>query len=163
MSISEDAEAIVRHEPEGHKAELRLWLRMLTCTNLISAEIRRRLRTEFNVTLPQFDLLSQLEREPTGLRLSDLSKRMMVTPGNLTGLVDRLTAEAQIAREQLADDRRVVVVRMTDKGRRDFARMAAAHENWIAALMSGLGQDDLRLLTHELAALKKSAFENRSA
>lgn len=156
---SQDAEAIVRHEPEGKKAELRLWLRMLTCTNMISTEIRRRLRAEFNVTLPQFDLLSQLHREPAGLRLSDLSRRMMVTPGNLTGLVDRLAAEGQIAREQMADDRRVVVVRMTDKGRRDFSAMAKAHEDWIARMFAGLNAKDIGLLTSELAALKKSVTD----
>lgn len=152
----DDAEAIVRHEPEGKKAELRLWLRLLTCTNMISAEIRRRLRVEFKVTLPQFDLLSQLQREPDGLRLSDLSRRMMVTPGNLTGLVDRLVGDGQIAREQMPDDRRVVVVRMTAKGQSDFARMAEAHQDWIAKLFAGLAPEDLALLTKELAALKKS-------
>lgn len=152
----EDAEAIVRHEPEGRKAELRLWLRLLTTTNLVSSEIRRRLRAEFNVTLPQFDLLSQLEREAGGLRLSDLSKRMMVTPGNLTGLVDRLVAEGQIAREQMPDDRRVVMVRMTEQGHREFSHMAAAHQKWISAMFSGLEQHDQMLLTQELATLKKS-------
>jgi len=158
----DDAEAIVRHEPEGRKAELRLWLRLLTTTNLVSNEIRRRLRAEFNVTLPQFDLLSQLERESGGLRLSDLSKRMMVTPGNLTGLVDRLVAEGQIAREQMPDDRRVVMVRMTDQGRREFSRMARAHQHWLAAMFSGLPPQEQMLLTQELAVLKKSVSDCRA-
>ena len=88
--IARDLEAIVHGAPEDHKAELRLWLRLLSSTNLISTEVRRRLRTQFDVTLPRFDLLAQLDREKEGLRLGELSKRMMVTNGNVTGLVERL-------------------------------------------------------------------------
>ena len=89
-NVKVDLEAIISGTQEGKKQELRLWLRMLSTTKLISQEIRRRLRNEFGATLPQFDLMSQLFREPDGLRLGELSKRTMVTNGNITGLVERL-------------------------------------------------------------------------
>ncbi len=76
--------------PHEHGDELRLWLRLLTCTTLIESEVRGRLRERFDVTLPRFDLMAQLDKVPEGMTLSDVSKRMMVSNGNVTGLVERL-------------------------------------------------------------------------
>ena len=87
-----DAETKAAEQPEDHRDELRLWLRLLTCTTLIEGEVRKRLRARFDVTLPRFDLMAQLDKAPEGLTLSDLSKRMMVSNGNLTALVERLVA-----------------------------------------------------------------------
>ena len=154
--IASDMEAIVHGAPEDHKAELRLWLRLLSCTNRISTEVRRRLRTHFDVTLPRFDLLAQLEREKEGLRLGELSKRMMVTNGNVTGLVERLMKEGLIRRETVDGDRRVGVVTLTRAGRAAFARMAAAHEMWLAELFADLTPADIDLLMKGLAAVKRS-------
>jgi DNA-binding MarR family transcriptional regulator len=154
--IASDMEAIVHGAPEDHKAELRLWLRVLSCTNLISTEIRRRLRSRFNVTLPRFDLLAQLDREKEGLRLGELSKRMMVTNGNVTGLVERLMKEGLVRRETVDGDRRVGLVTLTRAGRAAFARMAAAHEMWLAELFADLTRADIELLMKGLAAMKRS-------
>ncbi|MBI1771966.1 MAG: MarR family transcriptional regulator, partial [Burkholderiales bacterium] len=77
---------------------LRLWLRMLSCTVMIEGEIRSRLRSEFGITLPRFDLMAQLERHPEGLRMGELSKRMMVTGGNITGITDQLEQEKLVTR-----------------------------------------------------------------
>ncbi len=121
---------------EDEKRELRLWLRLLTTTKVISQEIRRRLRREFGATLPQFDVLSQLFREPDGLRLGELSKRTMVTNGNVTGLVERLETEGLVVRQALPSDRRVTITRLTDEGRAIFQRMADAHETWLKDMMS---------------------------
>jgi DNA-binding MarR family transcriptional regulator len=154
--IASDMEAIVHGAPEDHKAELRLWLRLLSCTNRISTEVRRRLRTHFDVTLPRFDLLAQLEREKEGLRLGELSKRMMVTNGNVTGLVERLMKEGLIRRETVDGDRRVGVVTLTRAGRAAFARMAAAHEMWLAELFADLTPADIDLLMKGLASVKRS-------
>lgn len=103
------------------KAELRLWLRLLSTTNIISGQIRRRLRAKFDVTLPAFDLMAQLDREPDGLRLGELSKRMMVTNGNLTGLVERLVQEGLVKRETDPQDRRAFIVRLSRAGKTKFA------------------------------------------
>src|SRR3546814_673154 len=106
-AASADLEMIV-HGPSGrNKPETRLWLRMLSTTRLITTEIRRRLRSEFGATLPQFDLMAQLYREKDGLRLGELSKRTMVTNGNVTGLVERLEADGLVKRVTPDRDRAV--------------------------------------------------------
>lgn len=151
-----DVEAIVRHGPGGHKAELRLWLRLLSCTNLGTTAIRRRLREEFGVTLPQFDLMAQLDREPAGLRLGELSARMMVTNGNITGLVTRLVAERLVKRKTVPGDGRATVVLLTPAGTRLFAQMARAHETWIAELFAKVGRRRAAALTDELRIVKDS-------
>lgn len=120
---------------DSNKNELRVWLRLLATTKLISQEVRRRLRREFGATLPQFDLLSQLYREPEGLRLGEISKRTMVTNGNITGLVTRLEEDGLIYRETPGDDRRVTVAKLTDKGRAAFSEMARVHEAWLHEMM----------------------------
>ena len=156
MTESTDIEAMVRDLPAASKPQLRLWLRMLSCANLISADVRAKLRTEFSLTLPQFDLMAQLYREPGGLRLSDLSRRMMVSNGNLTGLVERLHGEGLLAREADASDRRAFVVRLTPHGMSEFSKVAKAHEGWIREMFEGLDLEALARLTNDLSALKRS-------
>src|SRR3712207_5665729 len=117
LPISLDAETKAVEMPEDHREELRLWLRLLACTTLIEGEIRRRLRERFQVTLPRFDLMAQLDRAPDGMTLSDLSRRMMVSNGNVTGLVDRLVEAGRLARRPSPQDRRAQVISLTDLGR----------------------------------------------
>jgi DNA-binding MarR family transcriptional regulator len=146
------------HEtPDHHREELRLWLRLLTCTALIEGEIRKRLRDRFDVTLPRFDLMAQLDRAPNGLTLSDLSKRMMVSNGNLTGLVDRLVRSGHLARRRADADRRAQVVSLTEAGRAEFRAMAAEHEGWIDALFRDLAAEEVDDLMRLLSKLKRSA------
>ena len=146
------------HEaPDHHREELRLWLRLLTCTALIEGEIRKRLRDRFDVTLPRFDLMAQLDRAPDGLTLSDLSKRMMVSNGNLTGLVDRLVRSGHLARRRADADRRAQVVSLTEAGRAEFRAMAAEHEGWIDALFRDLAAEEVDDLMRLLSKLKRSA------
>jgi DNA-binding MarR family transcriptional regulator len=155
-----DAESVLAGEEHAQKSELRLWLRLLTATNLISAEIRRNLRESFDVTLPQFDLLAQLERERNGLRLGDLSKRMMVTNGNVTGLVDKLVEQGFVAREASPEDRRAMNVRMTKAGAALFAVMAKANEGWMVKLFSDVPVDARKVLMRELDGVKRSVRRN---
>jgi DNA-binding MarR family transcriptional regulator len=143
-----DSETKAVETPEDHAEELRLWLRLLTCTTLIEGEVRGRLRQRFDVTLPRFDLMAQLDKAPDGMTLSDVSKRMMVSNGNVTGLVDRRTSET---------DRRVQDIRLTKLGRAEFRRMAAEHETWIADLFADLTPKDVRELMRLLAKTKASA------
>ena len=156
-AIPLDAETKAAEMPEDHRDELRLWLRLLTCTNLIEAEIRRRLREQFDVTLPRFDLMAQLDKAPDGMTLSDLSRRMMVSNGNLTGLVERLVASGHLDRRTSASDRRAQVISLTDLGRAEFRDMAAEHEGWIANLFSDLTRKDQEELMRLLAKTKLSA------
>ncbi len=155
-SVALDAETKIAEAPGDHKAELRLWLRLLATNTLIETEVRRRLRENFVVTLPRFDLMAQLERKPHGMTLGELSQRMMVTNGNVTGLVDRLVTEGVITRTRQKSDRRSHIVSMTEKGRRQFARMAKEHENWIAGMFGDLSQNEFTGLTKLLGKLKAS-------
>jgi len=151
-----DLEIIVRGARDGQKPQLRLWLRLLSITKMISQEVRRRLRVEFDATLPQFDVLAQLYRERDGLRLGELSRRTMVTNGNITGLVDRLEASGLIARTTQEGDRRVTVAKLTKRGREVFAGMAKAHEGWLRELMADVGDEALALALKQLEAVKSS-------
>jgi DNA-binding MarR family transcriptional regulator len=153
-----DAETKVDEAPHDHKDELRLWLRLLTCTTLVETEIRKRLREKFSTTLPRFDLFAQLERAPIGMTLGELSKRMMVSAGNITGLVDRLVESGHLKRTPLPGDRRVQVVTLTAAGRREFKRMAQRHEEWIADLFTGLTPKDIEGLLKALGKLKASVL-----
>jgi DNA-binding MarR family transcriptional regulator len=157
QAIPLDAETKAVEMPEDHREELRLWLRLLTCTTLIEGDVRRRLRERFDVTLPRFDLMAQLDKAPDGMTLSDLSKRMMVSNGNLTGLVDRLVASGHVMRTVSPTDRRATVISLTDSGRAEFRTMAAEHELWIADLFGDLTARDRGDLMRLLGKTKLSA------
>ena len=133
-----DAETKVSERPDDHKTELRLWLRLLTCTTLIENEVRRRLREQFDITLPRFDLLAQLDRAPNGMTLGELSQRMMVSNGNITGLVDRLAEQGLIRRRPLPNDRRVQIVSLTAEGQKFFRSMARVNADWVGEIFAGL-------------------------
>ena len=152
-----DAETKVAERPDDHKTELRLWLRLLTCTTLIENEVRKRLREGFDITLPRFDLLAQLDRAPNGMTLGELSQRMMVSNGNITGLVERLAEQGLIRRRPLPSDRRVQIVSLTAEGRRFFRAMARANADWIGEIFAGLTQRDVEALLPLLAKTKDSA------
>jgi DNA-binding MarR family transcriptional regulator len=155
-SAALDAETKIAEAPGDHKAELRLWLRLLATNTLIETEVRRRLREQFEVTLPRFDLMAQLQRKPHGMTLGELSQRMMVTNGNVTGLVDRLVSEGAISRTRQKSDRRSHIVNLTEKGRRQFERMAKEHEGWIAVMFGKLSPNEAATLTKLLGKLKTS-------
>ena len=133
---------------------LKLWLRMLSCTVRIENEIRSRLRTSFGITLPRFDLMAQLERFPDGLRMGELSKRMMVTGGNITGITDQLEQEGLVQRVPDPKDRRAYAVKLTHAGRRAFAEMAVVHEAWIADMLKDISGADKAQLIALLSQMK---------
>ena len=143
-----------RARADDHRA-LRLWLRLLTCSQLIERHVRSRLRSRFGITLPRFDLLSQLERHPEGLKMNELSRRMMVTGGNVTGIVDQLGKEGLVERVVEPADRRAFRVRLTRAGDKAFAEMARAHEEWVVELLARLGRRDSDALMQLLARLKQ--------
>jgi DNA-binding MarR family transcriptional regulator len=152
---TESPDLETRASDEHHQA-LKLWLRLLACTTKIESEVRARLRAEFDTTLPRFDLMAQLERAPAGLTMSELSRRLMVTGGNVTGITDMLEQEGLVARVDHPTDRRAYTVKLTAAGRRQFARMAAAHEGWIVALLAGLSADEQERMYALLAKLKRN-------
>jgi DNA-binding MarR family transcriptional regulator len=137
-----------------HHASLRLWLRLLSATTRIEDTIRQRLREQFGITLPRFDLMAQLEREAQGLSMGELSRRMMVTGGNVTSIVDQLEKEQLVQRQMQANDRRSYTVSLTDAGRSAFAAMALAHEGWVVELLSPLTEPQQTQLHTLLGTLK---------
>jgi len=161
VTIPLDAETKVAERPDDHKTELRLWLRIFTCKMLIENEVRKRLREQFDMTLPRFDLMAQLDRAPNGMTLGELSQRMMVTNGNVTGLVDRLVAQKLVARRPAPHDRRAQIVSLTPEGRRAFRAMARANGNWIAEILGDLSPGEtkelMRLLDKAKASARKAA------
>lgn len=147
---------------EDDRLELRTWLRLLTCCTMIEREIRARLREHSSVTLPQFDLLAAVARSPEGLVMGELSRRLMVTNGNVTALVDRLVRDGLLERTVSPSDRRALVVRMTDKGWDAFHAVAPAHRQWIDELMKAVPRQEVEALYNALAVLKTSVAENRA-
>ncbi len=140
---------------EDHHDALRLWLRLLTCTQLIEQQVRARLREQFETTLPRFDLMAQLERAPDGLKMNELSRRMMVTGGNVTGITDQLEAEGMVQRVPLEGDRRALLIRLTPDGRKAFAQMATVHESWIVDSFAGLSGREVETLHKLLGKVKQ--------
>jgi DNA-binding MarR family transcriptional regulator len=140
---------------DDHHQALKLWLRLLSCTNRIESVVRNRLRSDFATTLPRFDLLSQLEREPGGLTMGELSQRLMVTGGNVTGVTDQLEAEGLVKRAPHPTDRRAFAVQLTPAGKRMFRRMAAVHEQWVIELFAGWSADEKAQVHQLLAGLKQ--------
>ena len=156
-SVREKAAAPVDAETrlhDDHHSALRLWLRLLSCTNQIESRIRQSLLAEFGTTLPRFDLMAQLERAPEGLKMSELSQRLMVTGGNVTGITDGLQKEGLVVREIDPADRRAFRVKLTAEGERQFRRMAAEHEQWVIGLFGKLSARQKRDLMELLGKLK---------
>ncbi len=137
-----------------HPQELRLWLRLLTCTQLVEQQVRAALRTQFETTLPRFDLLAQLERSPGGLKMHELSRRMMVTRGNITGITSQLEAEGLVERVDVEGDKRACRIKLTAKGRKQFNTMARAHEGWIVQALAGLKGNEITALHQLLGKVK---------
>jgi DNA-binding MarR family transcriptional regulator len=135
-------------------AALKLWLRLLACTTQIEDEIRRRLRARFDISLPRFDYMAQLHRRPEGLMMKALSRCLMVTGGNVTGLTDELEREGLVQREASPTDRRSWIVRLTPAGRTAFEAMAQEHELWILELFAGLDARAVQQLYGHLGTLR---------
>ena len=136
--------------------DVRIWLRLLTCTNMIEGRVRRNLREDFDFTLPRFDLLAQLDRAETGLTMGELSRRLMVSNGNVTGLIDRLVGEGLVVRKPAPEDRRAHLVTLTPAGRKSFDAMWPQHQRWINAMLAGLDRKEMEALFALLGTLKQS-------
>jgi DNA-binding MarR family transcriptional regulator len=139
----------------SHPEALRLWLRMLTCTQLVEKQVRNKLREQFDTTLPRFDLMAQLQRNPEGLKMNELSRRMMVTGGNVTGVTDQLVTEGLVERMEVNGDRRAYRVRLTVLGRKTFDDMAHQHEDWIVSAFDVLTDKEIDALYTLLGKVKQ--------
>jgi DNA-binding MarR family transcriptional regulator len=141
-----------RFEPPS-KQKLRLWIRLLRASRAIEIELRQRLRVGFGVTLPKFDVMAALERKQAGMTMTELSRYLMVSNGNVTGIIDRLASEGMVVRLAHAGDRRTTFVRLTPRGQQQFAAMAKAHEGWIGEILADFGSAETESLIALLSAL----------
>lgn len=153
-SESDTAPDLETRVHNDHHQALRLWLRLLSTANMIEAELRSRLRSEFDCSMSRFDLMAQLERVPDGLTMSEVSKRVMVTNAAITGLTDRLVEEGYVERNESKTDRRTSIIRLTARGREHFFAMARRHEAWVIELMAGMPDDRKGTLRQLLGELK---------
>lgn len=157
----------MRGDPgRSEQASLRTWLRLLKCANLVEREVRGRLRDKFDTTLPRFDVLAQLdavsrEADPH-LTMSELSRRLMVTNGNLTALVERLVQEGLVSRDPAPGDKRTQIVRLTASGKRAFDAMTPEHQRWIDDLFGGLSASERGHLFELLGKLRSSVQNSLS-
>jgi DNA-binding MarR family transcriptional regulator len=138
------------------KEKLRLWVRLLRASRTIEAALRERLAKQFETTLPRFDVLAALYRTPSGMLMSDLSRFLLVSNGNVTGIVDRLVSDGLVTRGRRDGDRRISIVRLTPTGRNSFRAMAAAHELWVGELLSGVSKSDAQRLTSMLKTFRSN-------
>jgi DNA-binding MarR family transcriptional regulator len=145
------------------KDRLRLWLRLLKATRLVEGALRERMRAERGMTLPRFDVMAALYRAGEGLRMSDLSGVLMVSNGNVTGIVDRLEAEGLVERVAVAGDRRAVRVRLTKAGREAFEDMAEEHEVWVDGLLVALTPAETETAARLLEKLAGGVIAGRGA
>ena len=148
-----------QHLDPSSKEHLRLWLKILKINRLVEAELRERLRIQFETTLPRFDVMSALYRNGKGMKMSELSRQLMVSNGNVTGIVDRLTEDGHMLREAVPGDRRASRVRLTRKGESEFERQATAHEQWVNELLGGLNGRASAALTDDLEQALKVGGE----
>ncbi|HUB44128.1 MAG TPA: MarR family transcriptional regulator [Acetobacteraceae bacterium] len=140
----------------GARLPLRIWLRLLTCVNMTEAMVRARLHIQFGTTLPRFDVLAALDAAGEELTMGALSARLMVTSGNVTGLIKAMEQDGLVGRRRHPADRRSTLIGMTDAGRALFSRMAPAHARWIEQAMAGLDRTEATELWDRLGRLKDS-------
>jgi DNA-binding MarR family transcriptional regulator len=138
------------------KARLRLWIRLLRATRIVEAQTRELFKRQFNVTVPRFDVMAALYRKPEGMLMSEISRSLLVSNGNVTGIVDRLVSDGFVVRSQRNGDRRTSFVRLTTKGRTAFAEMSAAHEGWIDRLLGGVTAREAEQLSVKLKSFRSN-------
>ncbi len=143
-----------RLQEDDHHS-VKLWLRLLTCSSMIETALRTALRESFDTTLPRFDLLAQLERAPDGLTMGQLSQRMMVSGGNVSGIASQLVKEGLIDRNPVPDNRRTFIAKLTPKGRKQFRKMAEQHEQWVISMLGQLESDEVEQLMGLLERVKQ--------
>ncbi|WP_201797142.1 MarR family winged helix-turn-helix transcriptional regulator [Vibrio penaeicida] len=148
--MSELKKSIMNTDEQKSKSRLRLWLRILGVSQTVQSELRQNFRVEFNSTLPRFDVLATLARYEEGMKMSDLSKALRVSGGNVTGIIDRLIEDEFVERAVMPNDRRASCVSLTELGRKEFEVQAKAHETWVNDLLISLDDESLDTLCQQL-------------
>lgn len=135
-------------------AELRMWVRLLTCAKIGEKQLRRRFEDEYDTTLPRFDVLAALYREPQGLRMSALSRALLVSNGNVTVVVRQLQERGLVKSQANPADGRSAIVSLTSSGKQRFLELAEAHHRWISELFAEVAEADKDELVRLLGDLR---------
>lgn len=145
-----------RGEKLNGKAKLRLWLRLLRASRVIENTVRERFKNDFDVTLPRFDVMAALYRRPDGMLMSEISRFLMVSNGNVTGIVDRLVLDRLAERSLRDGDRRTSFIKLTRKGKSLFEQMASAHRGWIDEMLQGVSLKDANDMSLKLKSFRSN-------
>lgn len=151
---------MVEANPNGRDS-LRLWLQLITLTTVVEKKIRRNLKMEFETTLPRFDIMATLERSSKKMTMGELTKKLLVSKGNVTGVVASLVKQGLLKRERDEGDKRTHYLSLTARGRREFAKQAKAHQSWINDYFSGLEKGQLSAMVDQLSKLKETTSQNQ--
>lgn len=136
--------------------DLRVWLRLLTCSTIMEKRVRARFAKQFSTTMPRFDILATLERHRDGVPMGELSRALLVTNGNITGTVKQLVKDGLVSISPAPNDRRSSIVTLTGAGLERVDAIAFAHHDWIKSMLAGLSTEDKTTLFGILAKLKTS-------
>ena len=145
----------------GGQSSIRVWLRLLSCTMAIEKDLQRRFAA-LDMSLPRFDVLAALDRHPEGMPMGALSRALLVSNGNVTQLVQKLAGDGWVEIRTAPSDRRSSIVRLSDRGRADFAILARAHQKWIEEMVGGLGFQERERLYSALGTLKLSIAKGQA-
>ena len=154
----------IREKHDGALADrssVRLWLRLLSCTMAIEKEVQRRF-TARDATLARFDVLAALDRHPQGMNMGALSRALLVSNGNATQLVQKLAKDGLVRIRTAPEDRRSSIVALTAKGQAEFDGLAAAHHDWIDAMLADLDGGTRETLYQALGELKRAIAKGQA-
>ncbi len=154
----------IREKHDGALADrssVRIWLRLLSCTLAIEKDVQRRFAGQ-GATLARFDVLAALDRQPEGMTMGALSRALLVSNGNATQIVQKLVRDGLVSLRTDPGDRRSSIARLTPAGRTAFDRLAAAHHDWIDALLAGMDGEARETLYHALGDLKRSIAKGQT-
>lgn len=149
-----DRESASRQED---KLELKVWLRFLSVFKIVESKLRTRLRSNFDISIPRFDVLAILHAHDGPMTMGELSSGLMVTTGNVTGIIDTLTGEGLVSKSTNPADRRSQMIEITPAGRKLFGRIAPALARWFEEAMSDMTTAEVKELQKLLGKFKISA------
>lgn len=136
------------------KEHLRLWVRLLACAHTAEQRVKSRIKERFGINQTAFNLMSQLDRFPDGIRMGELSRRTVVTGSNLTAVIDDLAKRGYVARSPAPNDRRATLIALTEAGREAFSWMSPIHATWIEEVFAEMPAEDQAELCSRLDELK---------
>ncbi|HWU02018.1 MAG TPA: MarR family transcriptional regulator [Novosphingobium sp.] len=155
----EDAQAPDAKGASGG-VDLRLWIRLLGCAKIIEKSLRRNFQDQFDTTLPRFDVMAALDRAREhgegGLSMSELSRALLVSNGNVTSIVRQLQDQGLVVSRADPADGRSAIVSLTPAGQTHFTEMAVAHRGWVLGALADMPEANKARLAELLGELKST-------